>query len=213
MVVALGLMGLVFGGCETTIIADDDDADGTQCCAAEATCPDGTVQVDACPNGSSCFTEEMCCSEILCQVVDENCRAVPTCEGYETQVGSCDGLSSTECRPVTLCGTTILCAAEVFCDGYPTCDDGDPEVTDCLEEESCYVAERCGASILCQDSALPQHGCPPQAPFEGESCGEEGRFCDYPSGEDCFDSWLCEFQDKAPAWTFSGGGCGVDASE
>lgn len=204
---ALGLVGLAFGGCETTIIAPDDSDGDTECCLAEPVCPEGTVQVDACPNGSSCFTEEACCSEILCQTLD--CRAVPTCEGYETQVETCEGLNGSECRSVSLCGTTIFCAAEEFCNGYPSCDEGDPEVTGCLEDASCYTAELCGTTILCQDTALPQHGCPPEAPFDGEPCNEEGRFCDYPSGENCFDSWQCEFQDKAPVWIFAGGGCGV----
>lgn len=208
LVVAVGLAAVLFGGCETTIIADGDD-DDPQCCLAEPVCPEGSVQVEACPNGGNCFSEEACCSEILCQVLDQNCGAVPVCEPYETQVESCDGLSGMECRSVTLCGSTIYCAAEVFCDGYPTCDPGDEEVADCLEQESCYVAERCGASILCRDAALPQHGCPPDMPVEGDPCTDEGRFCDYPTGDDCFDSWLCQFQDKAPAWTWVGGGCGA----
>lgn len=187
-------------GCGSTVVTDDDDGSGGsgECCLAAATCPQNTTEVTSCPEGG-CVTVEVCCSEVLCKP-NPPCYEPPICEAYETEVETCP--AGWTCREVTACDMTILCAQEAFCDGYPSCDEGDIEMDSCPPDASCYTAEMCGYTILCLDAALPQHGCPPFPPAEGDFCYGPGEICDYAVGPSCFESYTC-----ADGWTFVGGGC------
>lgn len=178
----------------------EDGEGGESCCTMDPQCPTGAVQVASC-GSADCFSVEACCTEILCEPEPE-CRGLPSCEGYEEQVDSCE--SSIECRPVSMCGVTIYCNAEEFCGAVPTCDPDDEEVPVCPLDASCYDVTMCGATITCFDHAL-QHGCPDSMPAEGQPCADPGHWCDYPLTDGCFESWNC--QEDQLIWTFGGGGC------
>jgi hypothetical protein len=204
---AFGLLAITASfGCEVTVVDGDDGHDGQdddgECCLAMPACPAGAVEVDTCPDGS-CFTEQACCTEILCHPQPQ-CFEGPSCDFPAFEVDTCP--ANHACYEVTACEITILCAQEAFCGGVPSCDPGDVEVAACPDDAVCYTAELCGTTITCVDGALPQHGCPPAEPRRGLACTEQDKICDYPTQPDCFSSYLC----ADGAWTFIGGGCGID---
>ncbi len=86
----------------------------------------------------------------------------------------------------------------------PSCDPGDSLVLDCLPDSACYMVDSaCTEDIICADDALPQHGCPMPQPKDGDACTSNGSFCDYPLGNGCFSSMVCDDN----KWASIGGGC------
>lgn len=201
---ALSLSVASLVGCESQV----EVADGGACCEAAPACPEGAIEVAACAT-ADCFSVEACCSEILCEP-GAQCTLAPACDGYETQVESCEGLTTTDCHSVSACGVTIFCSAEEFCPGVAMCDAGDDEVGECPADGACYTAELCGESVLCWDVGLA-HGCPETIPASGSVCSDYELLCDYPiNGGDCFESWQCQaslLPDGGLIWQHVGGGC------
>jgi hypothetical protein len=185
----LAALVAVLSGCVSVETQGAGGEGGGACCLAEPVCPATAHEVAACET-SDCFPVEACCSEKLCE--PGTCEA-PTCASYESEVGSCDGLPSSECRAVVICDSTIYCHAESFCEAVPMCDEGDVEQPSgsCPSGDICYAVDLCGSSVLCSDFGV-QHGCPAEAPVEAEPCNFPGISCDYPTGvDDCVETWFC----------------------
>lgn len=215
-------------GCQVTIVDGGGDGggcgEGSNCLPEE--CPAAPPsEFDSCDtDGLLCsYTDaEGCTTDFRCDPVYPeagapsefvvlgsegctNCLADPTCEPYEIEASSCEGVDPAQfdCHSVSACGTTIYCLLPV-CDQAPQCDPGDVQVDECLQDVGCYTVSSCDSAILCSDIALPQAGCPALEPESGDPCGVPGEFCDYPDGPDCFMSYYCQ-EDGTIMW--SGGGC------
>lgn len=81
------------------------------CCMAMPVCNAGETQIsgpDACPQGATCYSNQLCCSQIWCVVAESiACDAMPVCMAGETEVSPCPADAS--CVSRTLCGTSIVC--------------------------------------------------------------------------------------------------------
>ncbi|HTJ83195.1 MAG TPA: hypothetical protein VL400_15860 [Polyangiaceae bacterium] len=207
--------------CGGNVVIDDGGPGGggtgggecTEFCDAFPTCAPDEYQVDSCPtdpNDSGCHDVTLCCATISCMPAGCNggpgcgCDVPPTCPPDSFQVSSCP--SDVDCFAVEDCGETIFCASgPPQCDGFPSCDPGDTQTDSCPTDVGCYTASLCGSSILCIDSTLPEHGCPQTVP-DGQACDPavDPTFCDYPTGGDCFDSYVCQ---DSGVWEWAGGGC------
>lgn len=131
------------------------------------------------------------------------CEA-PSCPAPYVLVPGCPAGPGDCYSDATSCGEAFFCYTEE-CFGAPACDAGDTLVPSCPLDAPCYSVTVCGATVTCVDSTMPEHGCPPVVPADGEACDPNAgpTFCDYPTSPGCFESWQCE----ATGWTFAGGGC------
>jgi len=211
--------------CGSTVVYDDGDggnggsggSGGGECdaiCDAYPSCDGNSYEVDSCPDGandSGCYESTLCCATIYCQPYCNGgpgceCESPPMCPLDTVQVPSCS--EDFDCFSISDCGLTISCQYSNTCDGFPSCDPGDAEVDSCPTDVNCYEASLCGSSIFCIDNSNPEHGCPQTVP-DGLGCNPsfDTQICDYPTSDDCFESYACEVGGDAAFWTFIGGGC------
>ncbi len=194
MMLASAAVVLLFGcGSEVTYF-DDGGAGGS---GGTEPCPGADCLPPGCPAtpptvGTSCTLPDY-----------------TDCRYFDADLGDCHTTFS--CQPVypeagapsewVFAGNDGICECVAV-----TCDPGDTQMDDCTPLPPCYsIDDPCSAGvIICSDVALPQHGCPQTEPLDGDSCTEEGQFCDYDLGNDCFTSKMCD----GGQWVSIGGGCG-----
>lgn len=61
---------------------------GTAQCAAYPSCPDGSVEVQACTPDSRCSVVELCGARILCEDTTGACDPAPACDAGDTEVAN-----------------------------------------------------------------------------------------------------------------------------
>ena len=190
LLVGTTLALLVACGNEVTYLGDGDGGSGGDPCLG-ADCP-----APGCPGtspiqGTSCDLPDM-----------TECRYADPIMGDCSSVWQCSPVYPEAGAP----SEWYFMGQEGICECVSeTCDPGDVEVSDCIPDAGCYTLDNfCNDGVIvCADIALPQHGCPLSQPTDGMSCSDQGMFCDYPQGNDCFSSVMCD----SGSWWWIGGGC------
>ncbi len=175
-------------GCNSTVTFVGGSSTTSGCAGAD--CPAPGCPATAPTPGSSCDLADF----TQCRYDDPvmaGCQTVFECQPVYPEAGAPSNWQDMGQDGICECVT-------------PSCDPGDAEVDACIPDAACYgIDNPCGDAIVCADDELPQHGCPQIEPQDGDACTQNGKFCDYPIGSDCFSSVMCE----ANKWTSIGGGC------
>lgn len=156
-VVVVAAVGLV--GCSDAETEGESDSEADTgppvTCLAVPTCDGGDEQVEACPDGGSCYSLTECGSTITCV------------------------------RKGGDAGDPVDTGPPISCDAYPSCDEGDEEVQTCPDGGSCYTRTECDSTITCLSTGADtgDGGSLDAGPADGGDVEDAGGTCPEPSSQ------------------------------